>query len=297
MDPEECIEEQEMELEALESIYMEDYKLISVPDTHPAKFSLRIVPIQGGVDKEEDGNWVAVQLIVEYTPLYPSEVPKITLETEFGLSPTQIEEIRGVSIAAAEENLDQVMIYSIVEAISEWLQSNNRKESDGSAFSEMQNRARIAQEEADEEKRVSDIKKAVEQKAYNETEDGKRKRHGTPMSISIFHAWNDKFMKELEAKETIERDQMNARVKTGKKEITEAEIMLRPTGKSLFSKDVSALLDAESIIAAEMAEQEAREAAKETKEPGAPSVPVDASLFLEGDDDLLGDLSDLNDDD
>ena len=50
-------------------------------------------------------------------------------------------------------------------------------------------------------------------------------------------------------------------------------------------------------LEAEMAEQEAREAAKETKEPGAPSVPVDASLFLEGDDDLLGDLSDLSDDD
>ena len=295
MDPDEALEEQEMELEALESIYMDDYTLLSKEGTNPAKFQLRVVPVQGAEDKEEDGNWVAVRLLCEYTPLYPSEVPTLTVENEFGLSEKQVEEIRGVSVAAAEENIDQVMIYSIVEAISEWLQENNRQESDGSAFSEMQERARVAQETADEEKRVREQREAAETKAHNETEDGKRKRHGTTCTIAVFNAWNEKFMEEIEQKEMEERDRILAAEKAGKSTVSEAEILARPSGKSLFSKDVSALLDAEKIIAEELAAQEAMRA-PEAMRTGGTIVPIDASLFLDGDDDDLGDLSDLDDD-
>ena len=302
MDAAEAQEEQEMELEALESIYMEDYKLLTAEGAHPAKFQLRIVPVQGGEDKEEDGNYVAVRFICEYTPLYPSEVPQFQVENEFGLTDLQLEEIRGVCVGAAEENLDQVMIYSIVEAVTEWLQENNRPESDGSAFSEMKERARIAKEKKDQEERVEGERKAAEDKANSETEDGKRKRYGTPVTVAVFNAWNEIFMAEVEAKDLREKEQAIAQAKTGGRNTeTEAMIMARPSGKSLFSKDITELLDAEKIIRDELAAAEDEEAT-ETKSTSLPKettdtvVPVDVSLFLGGDDDDLGNLSDLDDD-
>ena len=307
MDPEEAQEEQEMELEALESIYMEDYKLLTEEGIHPAKFQLRIVPVQGGNDKEEGGNYVAIRFICEYTTLYPSVVPNFTVESEFGLTDPQLDEVRGICVAVAEENLDQVMIYSIVEAVTEWLQENNRPESDGSAFSEMKERARKAKEREDQRKEEEERRKADEAKAKNETEDGKRKRYGTPVTVSVFHAWNEKFMAEVEAKELEEKEKSIAQENSskGSKLESEAMILARPSGKSLFSKDVSALLDAEKIVEQELAAAEAikQQASGETKSsggsetPNAPSaVPIDESLFLGVDDDDLGDLSDLDDD-
>ena len=304
MDPEEALEEQEMELEALESIYMEDYKLLTQEGAHPAQFQLRIVPVQGGNDKEEGGNFVAINFICTYTPLYPSEVPQFKVENVFGLTDVQVEEVRGVCAAAAEENLDQVMIYSIAEAASEWLQENNRPESDGSAFSEMKERARVAKEKKDQAQEEEDVRSAAEAKANSETEDGKRKRYGTPVTVAVFHAWNEIYMAEVEAKELADKERTLAQGKSSSGRVTETEamIMARPSGKSLFSQDVSALLDAEKIIEEELAAAEA--AANETKDaavvaaPKAPSsttTAIDASLFL-GEEDDLGNLSDLDDD-
>ena len=96
--------------------------------------------------------------------------------------------------------------------------------------------------------------------------------------------------------------QAMAQAKTGGRNTeTEAMIMARPSGKSLFSKDITELLDAEKIIRDELAAAE-DEAATETKSTSLPKektdtvVPVDVSLFLDGDDDDLGNLSDLDDD-
>jgi hypothetical protein len=311
MDPEEALEEQEMELEALESIYMEDYCLLSPEGSTPAKFQIRVVPVQGGNDNEEGGNHVAVHLIIQYTTLYPSEVPIITVENEFGLSDVQLEEIKSVSVGAAEENVGQVMAYSIADAVCEWLQENNRPASDGSAFSEMQERARIEKDKADEKEKKRVEEETAAKKAHNLTEAGQRKHHGTPVTVATFNEWNKKFMDEINAKELAESERIKALSsgnKGGQGE-SDADILARPTGKSLFAQDVSILLDAEKIIEEEMAKQYAAAASRvqeQQQESGegeekAPSAPVsrgaiDKSLFLAGDDGELCDLDDLDDD-
>ena len=313
MDPEEALEEQEMELEALESIYMEDYCLLSPEGSNPAKFQIRVVPVQGGNNNEEGGNHVAVHLIIQYTTLYPSEVPIITVENEFGLSDVQLEEIKSVSVGAAEENVGQVMAYSIADAVCEWLQENNRPASDGSAFSEMQERARIAKDKADEKEKKRVEEETAAKKAHNLTEAGQRKHHGTPVTVATFNEWNKIFMDEINAKELAESERIKALSsgnKGGGQGESDADILARPTGKSLFAQDVSTLLDAEKIIEEEMAKQYAAAASRvqeqqesgegegEEKAPSAPvsGVPIDKSLFLAGDDDDLGDLDDLDDD-
>ena len=64
-----------MELEALESIYMEDYVLLSEEGAHPASLQLRLCPCRAK-DREEGGNFVAALLKVTYTNCTPRRCPR-----------------------------------------------------------------------------------------------------------------------------------------------------------------------------------------------------------------------------
>ena len=322
MDADEALEEQEMELEALESIYMEDFELLSEPGEHPARLQLRLVPVQGGADREEGGNYVAVKLQCEYTTMYPSDLPKVTMVNEFGLSTSQIQELQKVAMDAAEEYVGDVMVYSMAEAITEWLKENNRPELDGSAHSEMMERARVAQEKEDSAKREEEERKAAALKAESNTEEGIRKRLGTMVTPDLFHAWNEKFLAEMEAIEKARQDDISKSFKSKQegqdRGIPEEVIMARPTGKSLFEMDVTLINSEDKMIADALAEEEALIAAaaaaanhlasNESKSesgavPLAPAagvvddMPIDASLFQGDEDDDLDDLDDLDLDD
>jgi hypothetical protein len=261
MDAEEALEEQEMELEALESIYMDDFTLLSDEGAAPASLQLRLVPVQGGADREEGGNFVAVLLKIEYTPMYPEEVPNASVESEFGLNAAQLEELCGVASAAAEEYVGEVMVYSIAEAVVGWLQENNRPELDGSAHSEMMERSRIAKEKNDAEKAAAEQMAAAERKAENATDEGIRKRLGTMLTPALFHAWNEKFLAEMKTADNARKDALLKELSNGKRggkgEPSEEEVMARPTGKSLFEMDVTMINSEEQMIAAALAEEEA----------------------------------------
>ena len=77
----------------------------------------------------------------------------------------------------------------------------------------------------------------------------------------------------MEAKELADKERTLAQGKSSSGRVTETEamIMARPSGKSLFSQDVSALLDAEKIIEEELAAAEA--AANETKDAAVVAAP------------------------
>ena len=272
MDADEALEEQEMELEALESIYMEDYVLLSEEGAHPASLQLRLVPVQGGADREEGGNFVAALLKVTYTKLYPEEVPEVRVESDFGLNSAQIQELCDVARSTAEEYVGEVMVYSIAEAIVEWLQANNRPELDGSAHSEMMERSRIAKEKSDAAKAAAEQEAEAARKAESATDSGIRKRLGTMLTPELFHAWNEKFMAEMQAAEIAQKDAImkagGGGSRGGKNEPSEEEIMARPTGKSLFEMDVTMINSEEQMIAAAVAEEEAMLARLRGEETG-----------------------------
>ena len=82
-----------MEIEALESIYTEDYEKLG---DAPLKVGIRLVPFPG----EEEKNHVAVKAIFSLPPTYPDVIPDVTFEVAKGLKPEQIE---ALSSKIAEE--------------------------------------------------------------------------------------------------------------------------------------------------------------------------------------------------
>ena len=80
MDP---AEEQAMEVEALESIYMDDFKKVG---DAPLKMEIHLTP-------GEEENHVAIFLDVVAPPEYPEVQPEITVRVDKGLAPKHVEEI------------------------------------------------------------------------------------------------------------------------------------------------------------------------------------------------------------
>jgi len=120
-------EEQALELEALEAIYMDDY--VRIHDVEPAAFELKLVPETGA---GEEINHVAVILRVAYKPTYPEVPPDLSVRAVRGLDDTQLNEIKAVvdEAAQSEDLVGTAMVYAIAERTQEWLVRHNFPEQD-----------------------------------------------------------------------------------------------------------------------------------------------------------------------
>ena len=67
-------EEQAMEVEALEAIYMDDFKRLEDGAGALAAFEVTIVPEQGA---DDDVNHVSIAMHVAYTETYPEAAPEL----------------------------------------------------------------------------------------------------------------------------------------------------------------------------------------------------------------------------
>lgn len=147
-------EEQDMEIEALESIFDEDFSLIS---KSPYKFDVTLMPNPGGDDEE---NHVVLELNVTFPAKYPEEAPAIILSNKRGLKPIVIKSVlQKIVDDTVEEYMGEVMIFTITEALKDWMLDNNVKEATLYEQMEEQHRAEAAVEEAkqqeeEEKKRI-----------------------------------------------------------------------------------------------------------------------------------------------
>lgn len=114
-------EEQEMELEALESIFQPDTEFLKSSDT---EFCLVLKPHPQG----EEENHVGVTLCVTYTDDYPDSAPEIDYKDWIGLPDEKQEAIKGKVDETVEANIGMAMIYMVAEACQEYLRDNNTKE-------------------------------------------------------------------------------------------------------------------------------------------------------------------------
>lgn len=78
-------EEQEMELQALESIYVDELK---VEGKDPVVLRLLLKP-----PSQEEESHVAASLVVSMPPSYPEEMPELQVIAEKNLDPSQIQEL------------------------------------------------------------------------------------------------------------------------------------------------------------------------------------------------------------
>jgi hypothetical protein len=119
--------EQAMELEALESILMDDmeeYDGTTPSGWGDAKeiYKVRIRPLDDTGD-DDDGMQPAMELLFAHTPSYPDAAPLFKLRSVRGLSDAEIASANALLQEQVEANLGMAMIYTLVSAAQEWFQN------------------------------------------------------------------------------------------------------------------------------------------------------------------------------
>ncbi|DAZ95872.1 TPA: hypothetical protein N0F65_009074 [Lagenidium giganteum] len=216
-------EEQEMEVEALESIYMDEFKKLT---EDPLSYQVHIVPNQDG-----QNNHVAVVLKCMIPATYPDVEPQLELIVERGLSDTQYKEVKQILVSQVlqsivcnlclpkigrltmvvndqvAENVGMAMIYTLCEAVREYLVENNIAGNDGSEYHEMMRRM-------DQKKKKDDHAMAAVHAENAAKAETKRAFVGTPVTVETFNAWKTAFEAEImmsKAKVTV-KDEATAKL-------------------------------------------------------------------------------------
>ncbi|KAF9961815.1 RWD domain-containing protein 1 [Mortierella alpina] len=166
-------EEQTNELEALQSIYPDEYEEIS---TDPGEFSILIEP------EEQDGEDIySLKLHVKYTETYPDTLPEFSIETNEGeLEQEDYDTIMRKVTEAAEEAIGMGMVFSMAstakDSLTEIILFNKEKR------------------EREEEER-----------AQRELEAEEKLKEGTRVTVENFTRWKTAFDAEMAEKERIEK--------------------------------------------------------------------------------------------
>eukprot|EP00397_Hematodinium_sp_SG-2012_P047022 GEMP01053320.1.p1 GENE.GEMP01053320.1~~GEMP01053320.1.p1 ORF type:complete len:256 (+),score=86.61 GEMP01053320.1:22-768(+) len=213
-------EEQELEKEALESMFPDEYH----PDG-PDKFRLELAP-------GEDEDFVRAPLIIQYPPNYPDEKPMVSLNADIptGLPEEKEAALRRLIDETIEANLGMAMIYTLAETVQEYLRKNNFSEV--SMHDMMLNRQRGQEGPMEDDDDEDDDEEAVEEdgewKGLEEKELCAVNERLTPQT---FTAWKDNFDEELIADGLITRDLVDRM--TGKRIFEAQAARDKDSGKAL----------------------------------------------------------------
>ncbi|KAG0360952.1 ubiquitin-conjugating enzyme/RWD-like protein [Gamsiella multidivaricata] len=166
-------EEQANELEALQSIYPDEYEEIS---SDPGEFTILIVP-----DEQDGDDTYTLKLHVKYTETYPDSLPEFSLDFEEGeLEQEDFDTIMKKVTESAEEAIGMGMVFSMAstakDALTEIIQVN------------------MARREKEEHEQLQ-----------REMEEEERKRAGTKVTVEVFMKWKTAFDAEMAEKERIEK--------------------------------------------------------------------------------------------
>ncbi|XP_032219420.2 RWD domain-containing protein 1 [Nematostella vectensis] len=165
-------EEQRHEIEAIESIYPEEFTIIS--ESAPHSFQIHL---ESSCEDKEDNTiiTVSVQLQFTFVEKYPDEAPVVEVTSSEGLEDDDINQLTELLVQQSEENLGMVMVFTLVSCAQEKLE-----------------------EIAEGIKKHRQEERIRKQKEVEEAE--KRKFTGTPVSKESFAAWKMKFDLEMAEK-------------------------------------------------------------------------------------------------
>jgi hypothetical protein len=272
-------EDQSDEVEALESIYPDEFELDLTSDSKLPKYRLKLVPDASAPEEE---NHVGATLICTIPSDYPSGdgLPAFEVEPFKGLGKKQCEEIIKIAEESALENQGMASIFTVAEAVREWLVDNNVAGQDGSMYADMMRRMNA---KGAEEKKIA-AKKAIAQAAdaedaeevvdEEELERQRRRQAGTEVTVESFMEWKKAFDDEM-------------RVMKGENGDDDE----RPTGKQLFQTNRAGMEDA---LIAEAEEEGAT--VEVIGDDTDPKLAIDSELYGDEDlDDLYLDELDFDD--
>ena len=123
------LEERADEIEVLQSIYADEFEWT----LEPTEFKILLAPPSEGEDAE--GVHVTASLLVTHPEEYPSAVcPQFIVSRIKGLSSKQCEEMLELANQTSEEGLGGPTVFSVCEALKEWLADNNVPGQDDSMY-------------------------------------------------------------------------------------------------------------------------------------------------------------------
>ncbi|CAH9132242.1 unnamed protein product [Cuscuta epithymum] len=169
------VQEQEMEIEALEAILMDDFKELHTGEsglnTSRRCFQIAISPQEEEADEPTNSS-VRLALIFAHTERYPDEPPLLDVQSLKGIQGGDLKILKEKLQQEATENLGMAMIFTLVTSAKEWLSELFSKD----ANDENAGEAEVAKDEI-----------VVP--------------HGEPVTIETFLAWRERF----EAEQALER--------------------------------------------------------------------------------------------
>ncbi|KAM7364282.1 RWD domain-containing protein 1 [Cochliomyia hominivorax] len=203
-------EDQNNEIEALDSIYCGDMEILEREPLH--KFKIPIATEE--YDKEQCTNGLACHLVFTYTPTYPDEAPVVEIEDPINFEDNYEQRLLEHIGKSIEEYIGMEMIFSLVSAAQEWLNE-----------------------------RWDEYKKAKEEEAERkllEAEEAERKKfEGTRVTVETFMKW------KLEFEESMGIAAKREKASDCKK-LTGRELFMRDT--TLNESDIKYLLEAGDSI-------------------------------------------------
>lgn len=161
-------EEQDNELEALESIYPEELEKISDKPYHCFR-----VLIKGEAKVRDNVKEATVYVQITHTEKYPDEVPVMeVVDEEEALDDFMIDQLQETMKTEAEENLGMVMVFTLISVVQEKLNTLLEQQAQG---------------EID----------AIDEKKREEDEAERKKFEGTKVTVETFLAWREKFEADM----------------------------------------------------------------------------------------------------
>jgi len=181
-------EEQTNEIAALESIYPDEFTVLS---DDPHCFHITVCSEDTG--NEEDETY-STTLQFTYTQTYPDEAPLYEVTEDGNVDDEDRTKITELLQQQIEENLGMAMVFTLVSATQEFL--NNKVDEDKKLQTEEQRKKEEAEDRAREEE--------------------EQKLKGTLVTIETFLAWKDKFDQERLAEKKKKLPSEQSKKLTGK---------------------------------------------------------------------------------
>lgn len=202
------IEQQKDEIEALQSIYPDDFEIVS--DETPIKYRITIplIPIDN-LDSEEEADSVPrVTFLFFLSETYPEEAPTYSLES-IHLSRNILNELNEQLKQTCEDNLGDVVVFSLIQKAQEWYEDYLESLKKADEKSKIGDVSTLARYMTDEDAQLSNIK------------------FGRPVTKELFMEWKEKFDEEM--KEKREQEHLNRLSRGGK-------VQSQLTGRMYFEK-------------------------------------------------------------
>ncbi|XP_030369857.1 RWD domain-containing protein 1 [Scaptodrosophila lebanonensis] len=147
-------EDQNNEIEALDSIYCGDMEVV---ETEPHKFKIPIATEEYNV--EEGDNGLACKLLFTFTPTYPDEAPLVEIEDTVNFEENFVAGLLEHLCETIEENIGIEMIFSLVSSAQEWL---NVRWDDHKKNAEEERVRKVLETEEEERKKFEGTRVTVE---------------------------------------------------------------------------------------------------------------------------------------